>query len=526
MLNKSHSLTLIFVSLLFLGATSDTFAEVCTELEQAKSDILSLIRKNDFAGAQVQTQQLIVDSAGTPDCLGPLYDVAEEYEWASKFEEAKNIHQQIEQNHPDSPYASRARLGIARVGVMSLIMSQESDHAGEALDKLVTDFPGHPDLPDTLDRAAQRYGWFNRFEDVKSTYQKILQNYPDSPYASKARIGISRANVLSLIMSQRLGQARGAIDKLVADFSEHPDLPETLYCIAERYIWFSKFGEAKDVYQQIVQNHSDSPWASKAAFGFSRAAVMSLIVSQEFDRSREALDKLVTDFSEHPDLAETLCSIAERYEWFSRFEDAKSVYQRVVQSYPDSLYADKAKLYVSKADVMSFIMSENYTQAEGALDKLITDFSGNPDLPEVVHTIGTWYYNHAFRCEREGLDAKAKEYFQRAIVILERAVAELPESTMTVQAYYYAANCCQRLGQFEKAINYYKKVVDNWPGYEYAPNARFKIGHCYEGLKGAGAIKKSAADAQIKAAYEQALEKCPNCPAAKAARNWLKYNVK
>ena len=51
------------------------------------------------------------------------------------------------------------------------------------------------------------------------------------------------------------------------------------------------------------------------------------------------------------------------------------------------------------------------------------------------------------------------------------------------------------------------------------------IGYSYERLKKGGVVGREEADAIIEAAYAQLLEAYPDCPAARAARNWLKHNV-
>jgi tetratricopeptide (TPR) repeat protein len=137
--------------------------------------------------------------------------------------------------------------------------------------------------------------------------------------------------------------------------------------------------------------------------------------------------------------------------------------------------------------------------------------------------IGEEYYKKAFQCENERT-TEAKDSFQKAIAVWKRIIEELPKSTITPQAYNFSAVCYRRLGRGEKAIEYYQKIVDNWPDYEYAWNAQFLIGYCYRQLKYAGAIDESEADAHTKAAYEMVLQRYPGCPAANAARNWLTTN--
>jgi hypothetical protein len=59
------------------------------------------------------------------------------------------------------------------------------------------------------------------------------------------------------------------------------------------------------------------------------------------------------------------------------------------------------------------------------------------------------------------------------------------------------------------------------PGYGMAWNALYQIARNYQQFKETGSLTEAQADAEIKAAYEQLLEKYPACKAARVAHRWL-----
>lgn len=99
---------------------------------------------------------------------------------------------------------------------------------------MAVDFSGHPDWPDTLWWVAERYKWAGKYEEAKDFYRKMIEDYPDSPFAERSKLGIPRAEVWYLIRSYDFFKAKKALDAMAADFSNHPDLPETLYGCAEK----------------------------------------------------------------------------------------------------------------------------------------------------------------------------------------------------------------------------------------------------------------------------------------------------
>ena len=99
--------------------------------------------------------------------------------------------------------------------------------------------------------------------------------------------------------------------------------------------------------------------------------------------------------------------------------------------------------------------------------------------------IGEEYYYKAFEDPDKCLKVKSKEYLGKAKDIWESIIAQWPQSQSLglKHAYYFSAVCYRKLGEYENAAEYYQKVVDNWPDYQYTWSAQHLIGQCYENLR-------------------------------------------
>jgi TolA-binding protein len=596
MYKKNHYIVFVFIGLMFF-LSSDASADI----EQAKQDIISLIKERSYAQARAQTQKLIEDYSTASALPDALYLIARQYEWSERLKDAKNTYQQMLKNFPDENWAVKANLGVARTDVLYLIVSKNSQ-AEEAFNKLVADFNDHPDFQDTLywvarnyefagkneraksvyqrmiqnnsvdstsspqdrlwwtDKAklgfaranilaliksrnysqareafdklvaedfsnhedwpatlywiAEGYKWSDRYKDAKDFYQKIIQDCPNSPYASKAKLCIPMLNVKSRIGSYNLIEAKTSFDKLVADFNSNPYLPEALWQIAEKYRWSQNFEEEKDIYQKILEKYPNNPYADKAKLGFARANIMSLIMSQDYDEAEDAFDKLIVNFENHPDLQDTIYWIARCYGWTSRYEDERRIYQVLIQKYPSSSYAGKAEVGDSKANVASLIVMEDYNKAEAAIGKLIADFNNHPDLPSAIFAVGTKYFEKALQYKNDGNDVEAEEYFRKAANLWGKIITEFSSSDKyTPQAYYYSAFCySQEWDEYGKAIEYYQKLLDNWPDFDYrrCSYACLGIAFCYEKLEKEGKIPRPEAAEKIRWACNKLLTDYPN----------------
>lgn len=62
----------------------------------------------------------------------------------------------------------------------------------------------------------------------------------------------------------------------------------------------------------MIQNHPHSSFVDKAKLGYARADVLSLMVSKEYEKAEEALDKMFTDFKGLPDFPRAVLAIGEQ----------------------------------------------------------------------------------------------------------------------------------------------------------------------------------------------------------------------
>ena len=241
------------------------------------------------------------------------------------------------------------------------------------------------------------------------------------------------------------------------------------------------------------------------------------MTSSDDPNAEAAVKKLLSEFSGNRYKPRAIHDTAWEYRKSGNYGRANELDQYVIDNWPADVQVMWAKMDMAKTD----IGLGNDAAAEKTIDILITDFNDNPELPTAIFMLGEQYYNKAFVKENEGLAEQAKDHFQKAIAIWERIVTELPESVITPQAYNFSAVCYRKLGEHIKAVEYFQKVVDDWPAYQYAWNAQFLIASCYEKLASSGQMPTADAAVQICRACDKVLANYPDCMAVEAARNLL-----
>ena len=242
-----------------------------------------------------------------------LYAIAKRYDGLKKYEDAKGVCELILKRYPGSAPASNAQIYLSKRNILSLIDAKDYTKAQAELDKLTTDFIAHPDLAEAMYAIAERYELPGKYEEARSLYEHIVQFYPDSPYVAKARYDDPEIYIFSLIASGKYTEAQEAIDKFVAQFGEHPALPGALYWFAKRLDAASQYQPARNLYQQIARQYPDNPHATKSLIEISKVDALSLIESGDDAAAQKVLDNLIADFSDNPDLPDTIFRIADEY---------------------------------------------------------------------------------------------------------------------------------------------------------------------------------------------------------------------
>ncbi|RPJ77961.1 MAG: hypothetical protein EHM20_05050, partial [Alphaproteobacteria bacterium] len=381
---RSRSLITLLAAGIILSTFHTCLADTSVDLNQTKQNVILLIDSGDYAKASTAIDSFISNYSNDSNLINSLYQFTDRYEWSCDFNEAQRVFQQIIKNYPGTSDEAKAKLGIARTNVMSLITSKDFVKAKAALNELLITFDDNPGLAETIFWIGDKYIWFERFQDANQIFQQILQKYPNSPWAAKTRLTSSRAEILCLIMQQKFNNAQQAAEKLKTDFATNPDLPETLFNIADKFEWWSKYQEATALYQYVTQNYPGILWAKKAKLANYRAEIISHIRTDEFDKADEEFQVMMTDFNSDPNLPQTVYWIGEKYKWSDKAEKSSQIYQLIMQKYPDTKWANKAALGISRMDALSFSMAQDYDKAQLAIDKLNSD-SNNTDLPEALY---------------------------------------------------------------------------------------------------------------------------------------------
>jgi tetratricopeptide (TPR) repeat protein len=494
----------------------------------ARTNILSLTDAGKLAEVDAAIDKLASDCKDA-SVLTANYDIiADSFAWRRMNDRAGRLYQFIIDKSPDSSLVSKARLGLARVGILGHIEEKKFSIAQEKLDSMIADFNNEPALAGALFQIGQEFFWKNRYIEAMDAFDHIS---PTDSLSQNAKLWSAKVNICSLIGKAKDEEILASIDKLMNDFADNPGLAEAVYWLSKEYEWKKSAGGDRNgwydspnsVYQKLIQQFGgttygwDAEWDKKRLT--HRMKIFKLMQEPNQAETDAAIEAMVTDLKGRPDLAGELLWVAWGYEEHpDKMPQAKQMYERIIREYPDNTESTNAVLDIRRLDIWGILMAGDINNSYAMIDKFIADFNTHPHLPAVMLQLGKEYYARAHRYEQEDRYEQAKEYFKKAVAVWDKIITQLPSSAYTPEACYLVAYCAfENTGDYEKAIECCQRVVINWPDYKYACDIQFLLGNYHERLAHSGLIPEPEANIIIEQAYEAVVEKYPNCDKVKNA---------
>jgi len=367
---------------------------------------------------------------------------------------------------------------------------------------MVAKYPDHNDLPQALQWLGNDYYRVQDYEKAQNSYRQVVDNWPASEYALGAQKGL----ILSSVQLKDDPNTNAAIDDLFARFAGRGDVAQAAAEVGDQCRRdLGNYAAARRLYEGLLARYPESTQAMRA----QRGIVNIDIKAGNYEAAEAGIKTILAKYAEHDDLPQAFCWLGNDYLDARQDDKAAQCYQYVIDNRPDSnaamsSWAGIGRVHIRRGDDQA---------AANVVNKIIADFKDNPEVAAAVFQIGEEYYYMAFVDPNTCQTVKSVEDINNAKGIWERIIAQCPQSgSIGLQhANYFSATCYFRLGQYDKALGCYQRVIDNWPGYQYAWSAQCLIGECYENLKQLGNLPPSAADPNIVEAYKGVIEKYPDC---------------
>lgn len=396
------------------------------------------IKENNIEACKESVATLLREFPDKVETASAIVNIADCYFWDVKeLSASRDLYQHMITKWPDHLDAIWAYRGLA----CSSICLGDFATAETAKDILLSNFSGHKDIAPVMTMIAGRYFWdAKKYSESHSLYQSIITNWPDHPELMKAYQGLA----CSSICLGDFATAETAKDKLLADYSDHKDIANSMKTLADCYFWNAqKYSDSRALYQFIITNWPDHAELMKAYQGLACCS----ICLGDFTTAEIAKDKLLADYSGHKDIANSIMRIADCYFWDAKkYSESRTLYERMIKDWPD--HPDVIWAYQGLA--CSAIGLGDFTTVETVKNILLKDYSENQHTPDIMMRMANRYFFDAMK-------------YSESRAIFQLVIDQWPDYPDLMGACQGLARCSVYLGDFTIAETSTDKLLSDFP---------------------------------------------------------------
>ncbi len=326
------------------------------------------------------------------DDLAAQEKMAERLCIKKQFAQAEQVYLRIIEQATDS----EERFFFARKLAAVLAVQEKKQALGKAtVEGILTDYADHTRLPHAIHAVAENCYEFGNAKKAKDIYQQILQEQP------------VRGDSIWLVMGQAVADtyagdddaAWANIEKLLSDYSTDSRTAEAIgqvaWCCRKKKDW----QKARVLYRHVVDH-----WPNNERTIYSQRGI--ILTSIELDDDPNAAierERLIADYSQHEDYVKIVADVAEAYRDNRKFKESRDLHRHIVETFPGS----HAAMLSQRGAILSSIGLGDDPNTEAGIEHLLSDFSNNSDIAQVVYQVGRALGHHD--------DQKAEKFFNYVI---------------------------------------------------------------------------------------------------------------
>ena len=301
-----------------------------------------------------------------------------------------------------------------------------------------------------LDHLGDFYRDTRQYKKAEGIFEYVADTWRSSERAVEAQANIVRM----YISAGDEPNATAGFSRLMEKFSGDKRIGWAVWYVAERYWDFGSMDKAVEKYKYVAEH-----WPScERAIWANMRQVMARIRLGDAETAERELGGLLGNFAGHKDLAKVVHEVVEEYRNAGLYEEGRGLFAYLLENWDgDSGTALEFQVGIA---LESIKLGES-EKAEAAIARLIADFNDNPNIAKGLFQIGEEYFY-------------AKKY-QKTIELLELIDANYPGRDFPAknELAYVVASCYKRMRDYDKAIAWYQRSMEEYP------KGKFAVGCCY-----------------------------------------------
>jgi TolA-binding protein len=357
--------------------------------------------------------------------------------------------------------------------------------------------------PELLAASQAGYGWCLLHEDrldiTENQFTKVMTAYSMD---TNAYINSSFGNGIALYNKEEYEEALNFFESIAKLSSDHPLKPKGIFYAGKSYYNLEYYRQAIDSWERILKDYPKSSIAPNAAYEIG----MTYFQALKYDQAAPYFKMVIDEYPDSPMVPEALLTLGNNYYNGQDYKKAIDAFSKFISIYPYDTLVEEAKQSLSSAYYMAGQSNPEM------LKNFIEQFPSDPKAALALFNVAVHYYE-------EGNQDKALETFRKVVIdfpeteyaedaqvnvikifdekksydnLVEEAILFLeyfPESQKVPLALFYSGSGYFYMGNYGKAIESFKKIIDDYPTSEYVATAKHNLNQCYKRLGSTERVK-------------------------------------
>lgn len=298
---------------------------------------------------------------------------AKEFSVKGQFSKAIELYQEIVEKYPESGQAEESLFWLG----YSYEAEGNIDQAVSNYDRLLNKFPNSKFGADALRKKANILITGNNFKQATEALETLISKYPKSSYANEAnselgdiygyKLNDFEKALTSFKRYKVSGQEKAYMDFKLRFFNDNQDFnnePLKMYCVGKQQSEENKLEKAEETLKKLIVNYAKSKVVDDALILLGQneiakamrlhrnnqllSAEQKAVFLKYYKAAADYFNQVIRDYPENDTPAQAKYSLAKIYDLdriggLNNFERAIKEYNIVIDEYPGTYWADRAK---------------------------------------------------------------------------------------------------------------------------------------------------------------------------------------
>jgi TolA-binding protein len=360
-----------------------------------------------------------------------------------------------------------------------------------------------------LTQIGDAYQDAEQFLKAIEVYDKILQDYPDSPYTDY----VQYRQGIALLKMEKIEAATLSFQSLKANFPASKFLNDINYYLAVAYFKKEDWATAKEYIEKFIR---DLPYANEFLAEAQYIRALSAFNLQDYQDALRTFEIILKDHAREPTLIRNAeLYIAKCHYKMGETPLALTEFQTLVTKYPKSKIAQDALMWLGDHS----LENSDFGGAITYYRQFIDDFPGSDKLSLIYFELGRAHqakeeFDQAVNSFKHIDDTQAPELYAKARLAIADIFAKDLDPDSAVQTYQNISNISpefkrdahikiaevyKKANNYEQALSAYKTALQAKASISERSNAelQFFIADAYQLLN----QQDDAVDAYLKISY-------------------------